>query len=153
MSEERTHFSRFISGLTFGLGFSIALVAVSLSAGYLIYLGADRPAQYRLKTYGPEAELTIVSHEAKRSEHDLRVLGQVRNDGNDTWNFVRLHVDLFDGDSFVGNCWGRTGGPMHPQNQRYFEIKCGGDKWDPVPEHTRYTIEIVDVTYQLDADK
>jgi hypothetical protein len=148
--------SRIWSGLLFGLGFSISLVCVAglaLFASYRLSVrnqGEESSSTTWHKTFTPESGLSVLSHEPKRTPHNLKVLGIVANRGKDTWDLIRLEVDLFDSkDAFVGKCEGYSSGPILPEHQRYFTVDCKGDSADPIPEYSRYSVEVINASYQM----
>jgi hypothetical protein len=145
------------SGLLFGLGFSISLVSVAGLALFMSYRLSrshetdESPRATWHKTFTPEAGLTVLSHEPKRSAHNLKVLGVVENKGKETWDLVRVEVNLFNAkEAFVGQCGSHASGPIRPGDQRYFVVDCRGSEADPIPEYTRYTVEVVNASYQAD---
>ena len=148
--------SRVWSGLLFGFGFSISLVCVAgmaLFASYRLSVrnqGEESSSTRWNKPFTPESGLSVLSHEPKRTSHNLKVLGIVANRGKDTWDLIRLEVDLFDSkDAFVGKCEGYGSGPIPPGQQRYFSVNCKGDSTDPIPEYSRYAVEVINASYQM----
>ena len=103
------------------------------------------------KTFTPESGIAVLSHEPKRSAHNLKVLGTVGNKGKDTWDLIRVEVDLFDAKgAFVGRCESYASGPILPGHQRYFDVDCGGSEREPTPEYTRYTVEVINASYEME---
>lgn len=154
MSEESPSSSRFRDGMKFGLGFSIPFVLLYVSAGALMTVAQHKVSRSMFtdavgKTYGPEAALQILHHESDQPSGNLVVRGRLRNAGKDTWDYVRLQVDLLDeAGRFVGLCAGRCAGPLHPGQERNFSVDCEGSAKDPLRPFKRYTIEVVDASYK-----
>ena len=149
--------TRMVSGFIFGVGFSIALVLVAWSGNVLMKWssgeGDSKSGLYKSwrKHFTPEAGVVIESHESRKRGPNLIILGSVRNGGTDSWNLVHLEAQLLDGrDKLVGICRGHVNGPLRPGQSRYFSIDCEGSQWEPVPEHTRYAVEVVDAHYEPD---
>jgi len=144
--------------MKFGLGFSIPFVLLFALAGTLMTVAVIEVrksiwADAIGKTYGPEAGLQILDHESNQRSGNLIVRGRVRNAGKDTWDYVRLQVDLLDeAGRFVGLCSGRCMGPLHPGQERSFSVDCEGSDKDPLPAFKRYTIDIVDALYKAPGD-
>jgi hypothetical protein len=101
------------------------------------------------KSYGPDAKVTIKSHRPKSTSANTAFIGEVANDGSDSWNYVQLVVELFDKEGkFVGKCTGSLDGPIGPHRVRNFEVSCSGCRDSTVPAYDRYTIEIVDANFE-----
>jgi hypothetical protein len=101
------------------------------------------------KSYSSEAKLSIKSHRPKAVDDSSAFIGQVVNNGSDTWTYVRLLVELFDSDgNFIGKCTDTLDGPIRPDQVRNFEISCSGCRNSTVPKFDRYTVEIVDASYE-----
>ena len=147
---------RVVSGFLFGLGFSIATVGVLLVAAKiterLTGLGREESRIWR-KRFTPEAKLVVDSHESRQTKFNLIVLGTVRNDGADSWEFVRLQVRLLDAQRHVVEiCRGHVDGAVRPRQVRHFSVDCNGSASEPTPEHSTYEIEIVDASYEMKDD-
>ena len=148
--------SKIWAGLLFGLGFSISLVSIAGLALYASYrlsqkhqAGESTSTTWH-KTFTPESGIAVLSHEPKRSTHNLKVLGTVGNKGKDTWDLIRVEVDLFDAKgSFVGQCEGYASGPILPGHQRYFAVDCNGSEREPTPEYASYTVEVINASYEV----
>jgi hypothetical protein len=146
--------SRFLDGMKFGLGFSVPFVVLYALVGSLVTVAQRAVSKSVLadtagKTYGPGAGLQILHHESDQPRGNLIVRGRLRNGGKDTWDYVRLQVDLLDESGrFVGLCSGRCAGPFHPGQERNFSVDCEGSDKDPLPAFKRYTIEVVDASYK-----
>jgi len=154
MIEQVSTQTPFRTGLKFGLGFSIPFVVLYVIAGALINV-TSRQASKQLfrdsfitKAYGPNSGLKLNWHKPDRRSADLFVLGQLSNAGADTWEWVKIQVDLYDkSDELVRVCESRSFGPLHPGENRNFSMSCGGSSEDPLPTFERYEIRIVDATY------
>jgi len=60
---------------------------------------------------------------------------------------VRLEVRLRDSENRVaGICRGYVRGPVRPTQVRYFSVDCDGTEREPVAEHARYEVEVVDAS-------
>jgi hypothetical protein len=101
------------------------------------------------KSYSSEAKLSIKSHRPKAADDNSSFIGQVVNGGSDTWNYVRLMVELFDSEgNFVGKCTDSLDGSIGPDQVRNFEISCSACRNGTVTTFDHYTIEIVDANYE-----
>ena len=153
MNEGSPASGRFLDGMKFGFGFAIPFVALLVGA-LALFVAAYTHSILQLrdsleKTFGPEAALQILRHEPDERGSNLRVRGRVRNGGSDTWDYVRLQVDLLDeGGRFVGLCEGRCSGPLHPGEERNFSVDCKASAGEPLPRHKSYTIEVVDASFR-----
>jgi len=154
MTEGSAPTSRFFDGIKFGLGFSIPFVLLYVGAGAVMKGTSDEISRAMFsaaigKAYGPESGLQLLHHESKKRAGKLVITGRLRNAGNDTWEYVRLQVDLLDEDGqLVTLCPGRCAGILHPGQERSFAVECEGSTEDPLPAFKRYTIEIVDASYK-----
>ena len=141
----------FKRGLMFGLGFSIVAAILFWVVLFVSFVMMRDDAEQRLaiRQFRPDSGLEIEFEEAESTEHNLRILGNIRNAGGDTWDFIRLQAELFDHNGrFVGLCNGHLSFPIHPNESRHFEVDCGGTPRSPVPEHATYKIFIVDASYE-----
>ena len=145
----------FLDGIKFGFGFSIPFVLLFALAGVLTLVGMLELTKRILyeeilpEAFGPEVGLRILHHESDQLPGNLIVRGQIRNDGKNTWDHLRLQVDLLDGSGqFVGLCDGRVIGPLHPNQERNFSVDCNGSDSSPLPAFKRYTIQVVDAFYR-----
>lgn len=143
----------FISGLALGLGFS-AIFVPSFWAGmaalaFTVKPPSDSSDGARLfKQYGPSAGLAIDSQQPTRTRSNLSVLGVVRNDGTDPWQYIRFQVNLFGAEEqLLGLCEGAAFAPLFPGQKRPFQIDCRGSDDHPLPDYRTYAIEIVDASY------
>lgn len=145
---------KLLSGLLLGVGFGIGLVIVLLTADlikqHVAGLGGTKETVWR-KRFTPEAKLTVEHHEARATRWNLIILGSVRNDGPDSWDYVRLEVRLLDEKSkLVGLCTGSVNGPVRPGKSQYFRVDCRGSESEPAPAYTKYDVEIVNAGYEME---
>jgi hypothetical protein len=133
-------------------------VAAGITIGAIMYLETrwamseidassfDMPG---FKSYGPDAKLSIRSHRPKAPGAANAFIGEVANDGTDSWDYVQLVVELFDKEgNFVGKCTDNLDGRIGPGQVRNFEVSCSNCRDSAVPAYDRYTIEIVDANFE-----
>lgn len=154
MTEGLPSTSRFRDGMRFGLGFSIPFVVLYLVVGTLATVFQRQISKSMFadavgRAYSQDAGLEILHHESDHPANNLVVRGRLRNGGKDTWDWIRLQVDLVDeAGRFVGLCEGRCNGPLHPSQERNFSVDCKGSAENPLPAFKNYTIEVVDASYK-----
>ncbi len=142
----------FRRGLIFGLGFALPFMALLWGGVFILNLVlSDDPPPASEGTvrqqFGPEAGLTILDQSVHRGSSSLYVVGQIANQGTESWERIHLEVRLLDReDHVVGLCVDALFSALRPGGQAYFQIDC--DKWhaDAFPEYQRYTIEVVDAS-------
>ncbi len=140
---------KFSDGIALGLGFSLALGFMIL----LMYLSdpsnREKSENEKLESWQIEftssTRLSVEWHEARSSNYNLHVLGAIKNDDETTWESVSVEVNLFDSDGkFIWQCGDYIPAPVWPGDTHKFHVDCNGVSSDPVPEHSTYTVEIVD---------
>ena len=144
---------RFVGGAVFGAGFSLVFVTC-LVIGITILVNTvtppsqSRDASIHFKQFGPGAKLVIASQEPHKTKSNLSILGTVRNDGPDPWQFIRFQVNLLATDGrLVGLCEGASSSSVYPGHSRAFQVECRGTEDKPLPQYDRYTLEIVEASY------
>jgi len=145
--------STFRSGLAFGLGFSLIFVVV-FWLGLVVVVYTVKPPSDKtdmsalFKQFKPSSGLTVETQQPSRTKWNLSVLGVVRNDGKEPWQFIRFQINLLAADgSLVGLCEGSASAPLFPGQKRPFQVDCRGSEDHPLPEYNTYTLEIVDASY------
>jgi hypothetical protein len=102
-----------------------------------------RDAQTQFKEFGPSSGLVIESQEPIQTESNLSVLGVLRNDGANAWQFIRFQISLRGAQGgIVGICEDSAMAPVYPGQKRTFQLNCRG-----IPEYKTYTLEIVNASY------
>jgi len=75
----------------------------------------------------------------------MACLGQIVNDGSDTWNMVEILLELFEKyGQFIDKCSSYLDGSIAPGDTRNFKASCPDCRENPMPKYDHYTIEIVD---------
>ena len=140
---------QFRSGFFFGLGFCIPFVIGWVFATILsVTLRQAMAPDSSNVPFSSLARLEIVSHEQEKHDGNLRVRGQVANNGSDSWRFVRIVVDLFDRDGhFVWQCSDYLVPNLYPGQTANFVVDCDGSKESPLPDFERYEIEVGNASY------
>ncbi len=149
--------SQVSSGFLYGLGFCVALVGAVILTAIVVKrtcgVGGSQNQSSSVwhKRFTPAAGLTIESHRARATKYNLFVVGSVRNGGKDSWESIEPQVRLLEGSGqVVGICRGYVHGAVRPGEARYFSVDCEGTEREPVPDHTDYTIELVNARYEMD---
>lgn len=145
----KTALEKIGSGLLIGIG-------AGISVGLIMYaqtrwaLSAIEDGSYEesfFKSYGPEAKLSIKSHRPQRLEGNSAFLGQVANEGTDTWSYVQIAVELFDkGGQFIDKCSSHLEGSIVPGETRNFKVSCQNCANNPMTAYDKYTVDIVEAT-------
>jgi len=152
-SKLKTYFHKIIFGFFIGIGFSIAMIIVFAFAGYIYdYFNKEETTPSEIETYklsrvefDENSGLVIQSHKSQRFDNKLIILGQVKNNGPEKWEHIRIEVELFDSDkNFVDQCSNFISGTMKTNQTRNFKITCGGCNNEPLVEFSTYGINIVD---------
>ena len=93
--------------------------------------------------------LIILSHESRRYDNKLILLGQIKNNGQETWSNIHIEVDLFNSkNAFVDQCSDLIWGDIRPEQTRNFKVTCGECDDDPPVEFETYEIKILDATHE-----
>lgn len=157
VSGVRSGLLRVAAGVLYGLGFSFAAATVVwLSVGIAKYLdhrpsATNEPDRIWHKRFDATAGMSIESHRPVPTKYNFFGLGSVRNARKDSWESVEVEVCLRDSSGRpLRVCRGLVNGPVRPAQVRDFEVDCHGSEWEPVPNYTTYTIEIVDARYEMD---
>ena len=120
-----------------GVGFSTALVMALVLTNLF----------WKETRFGPDSGLEVTSVREEITEHGIRLLGTVKNNGDDPWGYVYVGVNLFDAEGkFVDSCDASVDGILNPGDEQYFKITCGRKK-SPLPEYERYDISVIKALY------
>ncbi len=153
MKESNIQYAHYLlKGILFGIGFIAALI---LGAHYIAHL-LERPLTvvvknppgivYSHQTYdlGFKKELTIVSYIAYKEKgraSNYKILGNIKNMGNDPWTNIEIQAEFFNKGEFVDECVGHIR-ILQPQENDNFEILCGECGMDTVTEHDQTRLKI-----------
>ena len=148
---------RILGGFGTGLGFAVAVVAVTYLASEILmekvtedaYAAAEEqtPESFGFKKYSEDSGLFIKSHKSRKLEYGMEILAEVENSGDTTWSSVSLEAELFDSNgNFVDECSGYLRGNIAPGEVKNIKVKCGGCKDSPLPAYETYVIDIVDAS-------
>lgn len=97
--------------------------------------------------YGPDSGLEIVEHRQRQEENRPVFLGQLANNGEDTWQSITVKVDLFDAEgTFLDQCENYIRGHLAPGGTTYFKVDCSRCAPSTITEFTRYEINITDAS-------
>jgi len=146
----KTALEKIGSGLLIGIGagISIGLIMYAQTRWSLSAIEDGAFEESFFKSYGPEAKLSIKSHRPQRPEANSAFVGEVANEGTDTWSYVQISVELFDkGGQFIDKCSSHLEGSIGPGETRNFKVTCPNCANNPMPAYDRYTIEIVEATF------
>jgi hypothetical protein len=142
-------------GFLTGIGFSLAMVLIlyvlsGLVVGKMMEDSmSEAEESFGYKQFGPDSGLEIISHEEKKSENNIVILGQLKNSSDKKWSSVGIEAELFDENKkFLDECNEYISYTIGPDEIENFKISCGGCDNTPVPKHASYTIRIVSA-YQV----
>ncbi|HET6373859.1 MAG TPA: FxLYD domain-containing protein [Candidatus Polarisedimenticolia bacterium] len=149
----------FLSSFLCGLGLSLSLTLVVWLAYKVGESNTTKPDTSKIssrswyKRFSPGARLVVASTNPRRTEHNLVVLGTLRNDGTDSWDSVDIQVQLFGkDDQLVGLCRSWMTAVIRPGQERYFSVDCDGRESSPVAQYERHVVEVVDADYKMEED-
>lgn len=144
-------FSKITHGLLVGLGFSAAVAAAmyGYSKWQVHELQSGDMFAGMFKEYTADAGLSIKSHRPQLPQNNSAFLGVISNGGKDTWENVKVLVELFSKDgTFVDKCSGYVDGSIGPGQDRNFKVSCANCRDSSQPlEYDKYTIAIVDASF------
>ncbi len=149
-------FGKIAHGLLVGIGFGLALGAVL----YVYSTWQLKEFESRVKSesfevdsvfkkYTAEAGLLIVDHRPQREINNDAFLGALENKGTDTWESVKVVVEMFGKDGvFVDKCTSYTEGSIGPGQKCNFKVSCAGCRESNTPvAYDKYTVAIADAQY------
>jgi len=111
---------------------------------------ATKKSENPWKPYGPDAKIVIASQEVTRTKSNLSILGTIRNDGSDAWQFIRYQVTLRNAEGrLVGFCSDSDTLSIHPGQSRPFQVDCPRNRDAPLPAYDHFTLEIVEASIVL----
>jgi hypothetical protein len=93
--------------------------------------------------------LIIESHESRKSESKLTIIGQIKNTSQENWERIHIEVELFDSNkTFVDQCSGLIWGIIKPGQNRNFKVTCGECDNEPLVDFSTYEIKIMDASHK-----
>ena len=148
---------KLLHGVALGCGFGLGLVAVLMTADAVkqrferSHSAETKATEVWKKRFTSDAKLMIEHQELRTSRWNVVALGSVRNDGQDSWQYVRLELRLFDAPAHIVHiCTGTVNGAVRPGKSRYFSVDCGDSEREPTPAYNTYEVEVVDAGYEMD---
>jgi hypothetical protein len=137
-------------GLLLGIGFSFAYFVFDhfFTQWHIASLERSVFDDTLFKDYGPDAGLTIKSHKPQRAENNAAFIGQIANDGKETWASVEIVAELFDQNGeFLDKCSSYLDGSIEPRQTRNFKVSCPNCPDNPRPAYDSYTLAIRDARF------
>src|SRR5262245_32260850 len=136
-------------GFLTGIGFAAAVVAALWIWEKVEVDGLDATGiAGSYKAIDEKSGLVITKHREMIDGGSVAILGTLKNGGVDTWQSVRLTVELMNDAGVVQDiCNDYVPGHLAPSSERNFKVSCGGCRNAASPAHTKYTIRIDDASF------
>lgn len=134
--------------LGIGAGITIAIILYVQTQWAMASFEEGLPDAAEFRSYGPAAKLAVKSHRPQRAEANSAFIGQVANEGDASWNYVQISVELFDKDGqFIDKCTDHLEGTIAPDETRNFKVSCPNCANNPMPAYDSYEVAVVDATF------
>jgi hypothetical protein len=128
-------FAKIVSGFLLGVGF---VVAFGLLGGYAIShmttsriesspesIVMTRTYKSKYKEYDETAKLSVKVNTEKIGDGSFVLLGEIINNGEDSWQMVNLQADLFDAKGkFIEQCSEYVSQTVRPGDIVNFKLAC-----------------------------
>lgn len=129
----------------------ITLVVIGVFYGFNAWwvereMGATEERMASLRgNFGPDSGLEITEHRQRQEENRLVFLGQLANNGDQSWQTITVKVDLFDAeDTFLDQCETYIRGHLAAGGTTYFKVDCSRCAPSAITEFARYEINVTD---------
>jgi hypothetical protein len=118
------------NGFLTGMGFSVAFVTAIYAVDYF-----DTE-----KVFGKDSGLEVINLKEKENDYGIDLIGKVKNNGEETWNYVKVGVNFFDETGeFVDSFEKLVDGTLPPGEEVYFKVSCGWEN-KPIDSYKEYKV-------------
>ncbi len=146
--------THFLHGLYWGLGFMTAAISITP-----IYYLVNRiilkkfgllQANFQEKKFRKASEVKVTLHRYYQIEDELKVLGELANHGQDTWDDIRINVDMYDANSnFLDQDYGNFPGVIEPGDKKHFAFEV---EYETLPSDIKVNIASADYVHPKEGD-
>ena len=141
---------RIAQGLLLGIGFAPAFLVFNHFYTQWQMSSFDKTLfeDTVFKEYKADAGLVIKAHRPQKAEDNDAFVGQIANEGKESWANVEIVAELFGTDGeFLDKCSSYVDGTLAPGQTRNFKVSCPNCRDNPMQPYDSYTLAVVDARF------